>query len=48
MSSLEEEHGQVLFTGYSPGGGAGGKGAACFYISYWVLAESYKCESMKG
>lgn len=28
--------------------GVEGKGAACFYISYWVLAESYKCESMKG
>lgn len=43
MSSLEEEHGQVLFIGHSPWGKT-----VYFYTSYLVLAVSYKGENMQG
>lgn len=44
VSSLEEQHGQVLSTGPS----LWGVGNSLLYISYWVPAESYKCENMQG
>lgn len=43
MSSLREEHGQVLFIGHSPWGKT-----AYFYTSYLVPAVSYTRENTQG
>lgn len=43
MSSLEEEHGQVLFIGHSLWGKT-----VYLCISYLVLAVSYECENTQG